>query len=107
MSDYYDLDGNPIGWETWTSLRGEKILGCTSVANLNGENVAEVSTVWLGLNHQWGDGPPLIFETMVFGAAELGLDQWCERYSTKAQAVAGHERVVTMVTAAVQGGVMS
>ena len=26
-----------------------------------------VSTVFLGLNHQYGGGPPLIFETMIFG----------------------------------------
>jgi hypothetical protein len=26
----------------------------------------EVSTVFLGLDHQWGSGPPLLFETMVF-----------------------------------------
>lgn len=49
-----------------------------------------VSTVWLGLDHQYGDGPPLIFETMVFpGKDDIGeLD--CERYSTEADALAGH-----------------
>jgi len=25
-----------------------------------------ISTVFLGLDHNWGDGPPLLFETMVF-----------------------------------------
>ena len=25
-----------------------------------------VSTVFLGIDHQWGDGPPLLFETMVY-----------------------------------------
>jgi hypothetical protein len=25
-----------------------------------------VSTVFLGLDHNWGDGPPLLFETMIF-----------------------------------------
>jgi hypothetical protein len=32
---------------------------------LNGEEV-DVSTIWLGINHRFGDGAPLIFETMVF-----------------------------------------
>ena len=51
-----------------------------------------VSTVWLGLNHQYGDGPPLIFETMVFGGD--GDSRECERYSTEAEALAGHKAMV-------------
>lgn len=53
-----------------------------------------VSTVWLGLNHQYGDGPPLIFETMVFpNQKDMGeLD--CDRYSTEAEALAGHAAMV-------------
>ncbi len=52
-----------------------------------------ISTVWLGLDHQFGDGAPLIFETMVFekeGGDELDM----ERYSTEAEAIAGHERMI-------------
>lgn len=53
----------------------------------------EVSTVFLGLDHQWmPDLPPLIFETMVFPECDI-----CERYSTWDQAVAGHETVVREV----------
>ena len=51
-----------------------------------------VSTVWLGLNHQWGDGPPLIFETMIFGAD--GATDYQERYATEADAIQGHQRAV-------------
>lgn len=51
-----------------------------------------ISTVWVGLDHQFGDGPPLIFETMVFSAAGEELDM--ERYSTLAKARAGHEALV-------------
>jgi hypothetical protein len=60
-----------------------------------------VSTVHLGLNHQFGEGPPLIFETMVFGAdgneITSFMDLYCDRYSTEAEARAGHERVVAAV----------
>ena len=56
-----------------------------------------VSTVWLGLDQQYSNGPPLIFETMVFGnddaAEDLQCDLWCERYSTEEQAKEGHERL--------------
>ena len=49
-----------------------------------------VSTVFLGLDHEWNPNhPPLLFETMVFPDCEV-----CERYSTWEQAVAGHDQVV-------------
>ena len=52
---------------------------------------AEVSTVFLGLDYSYGDGPPLIFETMIFGG-DYGQHQW--RYSTYDEAEAGHAAVV-------------
>lgn len=51
----------------------------------------EVSTVFLGIDHAWGDSPPRLFETMVFRTD--GGDE-CWRYSTWADSAAGHERVV-------------
>lgn len=56
----------------------------------------EISTVWLGLNRQYGEGPPLIFETVAFRDDESGL---VERYSTRVDAVAGHDRTVRFVAA--------
>jgi len=54
-----------------------------------------VSTVFLGIDHGWGvSGPPLIFETMVFGGP---LDQEQERYYTWTEAVAGHKAMVKRV----------
>lgn len=51
-----------------------------------------VSTVFLGLDHRFvGGGPPLLFETMVFGGKRDGA-QW--RYSTWDEAAAGHEAAV-------------
>jgi len=50
---------------------------------------AWLSTVWLGLDRRYGDGPPLIFETMLFAPGtmhELDID----RYATEAEALAGH-----------------
>lgn len=61
-----------------------------------GDNGAVVSTVFLGFDHGYGDGPPVLFETMVFwhGAA---LDNEQERYTSLADAKAGHERWVRAV----------
>jgi hypothetical protein len=55
-----------------------------------------VSTVFLGLNHNWrNDGPPILWETMVFGGP---LDQEQDRCSgTREQAEAMHERMVKKV----------
>lgn len=48
-----------------------------------------VSTVFLGLDHQWQpDLPPLLFETMVFPECDV-----CERCSTWEQAIAQHDQV--------------
>jgi len=52
-----------------------------------------LSTVWLGLDHSFDpDGPPLIFETMAFNqiTEEGRYDLWQERWSTLAEAEAGH-----------------
>jgi hypothetical protein len=51
-----------------------------------------VSTVFIGLDHTWRHGDPLLFETMTFGGP---LDQDQERYSTWEQAERGHAEVVT------------
>mgnify|MGYP001603975392 FL=1 len=53
-----------------------------------------VSTVWLGLNHNWAAGPPLIFETMAFESGEHLNELETARYATEAQAIAGHARIV-------------
>ena len=47
-----------------------------------------VSTVFLGIDHSFGLGPPLLWETMIFGGAH---DDYCERYASYAEAVKGHE----------------
>ena len=49
-----------------------------------------VSTVFLGMDHQFGDGPPLLFETMVFGGVS---DQVAVRCSTWEEALKAHEKV--------------
>jgi hypothetical protein len=55
-----------------------------------------VSTVFLGMDHGFDDGPPTLFETMVF-RGPLDEHQW--RYATWDEAVAGHERIVQHVRA--------
>lgn len=54
----------------------------------------EVSTVFLGLNHNWRDGEPILFETMVFGGPLHGD---MDRYCTYAEAERGHQEMLTKV----------
>lgn len=62
----------------------------------------DVSTVFLSHDHRFfGDGPPILFETMVFdnSEGEDWPDRYCERYCTRAEAEAGHARVVAALDA--------
>lgn len=90
MHFYYDRQGRPISNEQWeqefSRTRGNRRVAWTDLGPMG-----TVSTVWLGLNHAYDDGPPLIFETMVFDGP---MDQYMDRYSTEAEAMAGHRFVV-------------
>jgi hypothetical protein len=57
-----------------------------------------VSTVFLGLNHNWGDGPPILWETLVFNGP---LDGEMNRYNSHAAAVKGHHAMCIRVRAAI------
>lgn len=83
---WYDRDGKPFGDEPPRGARGwpnNKRVGVTKIS----EAGITVSTVHLGLDHRYGDGPPLIFETMIFGGEH---DQDCRRYATEEDAMRGH-----------------
>lgn len=96
---YYILDaaGQPQQcasvevWARWFENAAGRQIGHDDVGE------ASVSTVFLGLDHAFGGGPPLLFETMIFGG-KYGDWQW--RWTTRACAEAGHARIV----AALRGG---
>jgi hypothetical protein len=52
-----------------------------------------VSTVFLGLDHNFGGGRPLLFETMIFGGAEDGYQNRC---STWDEAEAMHRAALVL-----------
>ncbi len=97
MNDYYyDYDGNAVGLEEWSKLIEEKHSNPEGRWRIGKDRIgeSEVSTVWLGLNHNYGAGPPLIFETLVFGG-ELADEM--DRYSTEREAQLGHKLMVQRV----------
>lgn len=87
MAEYYSRAGEPIGHDDWLrEWSGEnKRVAVTDVGD------ACVSTVYLGMNHAWAGGPPLIFETMIFDGDH---DGWCWRYGSEERAQEGHAAVV-------------
>ena len=89
MSEFYDRKGKPMEMMDWARAL-ESVDRQIGNDTIDGQHV---STVWLGLsrNLYGDDGPPLIFETMIFGGPH---DQYCDRYSTEEAALAGHNRTV-------------
>ena len=61
-----------------------------------------VSTVFLGLDMNFGDGPPILFETMTFYG---GTEHDQLRYATYDQALAGHALLLAEVKARFAGSV--
>lgn len=96
MSGHYRRDGTPYpdthrGLLEWARDFEDK--KNKRVARDTLKNGIFVSTVWLGLDHNFSGEPPLIFETMVFSDKGDELDR--ERYSTEKQAIAGHLIMMT------------
>jgi hypothetical protein len=95
MMGYYILDGkvpksckDASEWGEWFNNCGDsRIIAKTEV----GESV--VSTVFFGIDHNFGNGPPLLFETMIFGGK---FDEECWRCSTWEEAEARHGIAVAM-----------
>jgi hypothetical protein len=57
-----------------------------------------VSTVFLGTDHDFfGQGVPLVFETMVFEDDKIGCQIYMDRYSTWDEALAGHNKAIAWV----------
>jgi hypothetical protein len=99
---YYKLIGKlPVpctlyAWAHWFPT-AERIVHLDHVGPLR------VSTVFLGLDHSWGDGPPLLFETMIFDDNEDGYQTRCTTWDeaelmhevAMAEARARYERALT------------
>lgn len=101
MSGYYDRDGNAISMEEWSRLFADGDYKRVARTEIDGY---DVSTVWLGLDYNFGCGAPLFFETMVFTQIEDGAyeNNWCDRYSTYEAAITGHEEVVKTIVMGVR-----
>lgn len=95
---YYILDlgeVRPCTAEELGAFKLDFVQNCVIQKTTVGE--AEVSTVFLGIDHRHRpDGPPVLFETMVFGGEHTDFQ---DRYTSLESAKAGHTRVVECLKA--------
>jgi hypothetical protein len=75
-----------LTWGKWFEVADNRV-ALTEIGTV------KISTVFLGIDHQWDAGPPLLFETVIFGLPdEAGAFQ--ERCSTWEEAEIVHEEAV-------------
>lgn len=87
-------------WSEWWEASCDdpqhpRFVGKTEVSGVT------VSTICLGLDHNFAfKGPPVLYETMTFGGKTHPDDSHVQlRWSTRQEALAGHERTVRYVEA--------
>jgi hypothetical protein len=100
VSRYYILEGKVpvpvddlIEWARWFEDAGKRRVDRTLVLRRY-----DVSTVFLGMDHRFDDdGPPLLFETMIFDRVDDSALEYQERTSTWELALQAHARAVEWV----------
>jgi len=103
---YFVLDANgeaveavaagQAGWREWAQREAYTEPNPRIVAQdcVPGEDVV-VSTVFLMFDHSFGeDAEPVLWETMIFGGEKDGYQV---RYTSRAEAVAGHATALALV----------
>jgi hypothetical protein len=101
MTDHYILDGTTpvpepdlLTWVRWFETADRRV-----AETFLYDGAIRISTVFLGLNHEFRPRKPLrIFETMVF-APSMDFHRDYRRYSTWQEAEQGHEVMVDAVRA--------
>jgi hypothetical protein len=90
---YYDKQGNAIDVVQWG--RYFENLDYRVVARDILDDGKVVSTVWLGIDHSFGDtDTPVLFETMVFPSETEWSEIYMNRYNTEEEALAGHAEAI-------------
>jgi hypothetical protein len=77
-------------WAKWFET-ADRVVSKTNFGDI------QISTVFLGLDHQFDEGRPILYESMVFGGK---LNERCIRYSTREEAITGHNELVAEVVKA-------
>jgi hypothetical protein len=103
LSYYLDEMGEPVGVPfgdpklyAWWEVRDEPGPRNRRVAS---DTVGHlwVSTVFLSIDHQFGMGPPVLWETMIFNNRTGESDLYCERYTSREEAERRHVEIVGLL----------
>lgn len=97
-----DKDGEAVEetdlftWANWfENSMGQRRVALTKIGKYT------VSTVFISIDYSFGGKKPILFETMIFNDKdrECGedFDMYTERYSTRKEALLGHEKIVEEV----------
>jgi len=90
--NYILKDGKPIAvddvleWALWFET-AERVVAKDDIGG------AHISTIFLGIDYNFDSGPPVLWETMIFGGEH---DEYQERYTSEKDARAGHKRAVEL-----------
>lgn len=98
--NHYILDENndpkvvPLKeWGEWMQT-ADRSLARTIIDNSDPETF--VSTVFLGVDHGYGEFSPILWETMAFTGYDP-LDEFTQRYMNAERALAGHSEICRQV----------
>lgn len=97
MSRYYKLDaqGNHVAcdvteWARWFEDEDARIIARNHIWD-----DMLVSTIFLGIDHGFGRGDEVLYETMIFDqGAGRSRELYQKRYSTREEAIKGHREAI-------------
>lgn len=89
-----DDDGNPVCVDIETFARWDMTTERTVARDFVGS--VELSTVFTGINYAFHGGPPVLWETMIFGGE---FDGYGRRYTSADDARRGHAEAIAKVMA--------
>lgn len=87
LKDGEMVETDLLTWARWFEKSENRRVAWTEVGDV------KISTVFLGINQGFGSVPKW-FKTMIFSGEH---DEYCDRYTTLEEAMAGHERAVALV----------
>jgi hypothetical protein len=88
-----------LKWGLWFESAERRVCADLDEGNEQDGTRVYVSTVFLGLDHSFGDGPPVLWETMVFGGV---LDGEQRRYTSLEAALEGHQDICVEVARTIE-----
>ena len=78
-----------VEWATWFETANRHVKHDTFA-----KGKIRISTVFLGMDHGFGEGPPILFETMIFGGK---YDDYQTRCSTWDEAEKMHQDAIDLI----------